>query len=61
MGFVKVGGQYVGATVVGCAGGGARMGDVQVTIKLTGDEAMVLSHWRDPAPELSGAVDDPAV
>ncbi|WP_455354642.1 hypothetical protein [Streptomyces sp. SYSU K217416] len=39
------------------------MGDGQVTIKLTNDEALVLSHWleRLQMTDLSRVVDDPAV
>jgi hypothetical protein len=39
------------------------MGDDRVTIKLTGDEALVLSHWleRLQMTDLGRAVDDPAV
>jgi hypothetical protein len=39
------------------------MGDSQVTIKLTNDEALVLSHWleRLQMTDLSRVVDDPAV
>ncbi|MFF9364541.1 hypothetical protein [Streptomyces griseoluteus] len=39
------------------------MGDSQVTIKLTSDEALVLSHWleRLQMTDLSRVVDDPAV
>ncbi|MEU9366764.1 hypothetical protein AB0D78_44610 [Streptomyces avermitilis] len=39
------------------------MGDGQVTIKLTSDEALVLSHWleRLQMTDLSRVVDDPAV
>lgn len=39
------------------------MGDGQVTIKLTSDEALVLSDWLDKLQmtELSRVVDDPAV
>lgn len=39
------------------------MGDRQVTIKLTSDEALVLSHWLEKLQmtDLSRVVDDPAV
>ncbi|QKW30935.1 hypothetical protein HUT11_07425 [Streptomyces seoulensis] len=39
------------------------MGDSQVSIKLTSDEALVLSHWleRLQMTDLSQVVDDPAV
>ncbi|WP_097974086.1 hypothetical protein [Streptomyces sp. gb14] len=39
------------------------MGDSQVTIKLTSDEALVLSHWLEKLQmtDLSRVVDDPAV
>jgi hypothetical protein len=39
------------------------MGDGQVTIKLTSDEALVLSHWleRLQMTDLGRVVDDPAV
>ncbi|MFB8140194.1 hypothetical protein [Streptomyces parvus] len=39
------------------------MSDSQVTIKLTSDEALVLSHWLEKlqATDLSRVVDDPAV
>ncbi|BCL18233.1 hypothetical protein GCM10017668_00760 [Streptomyces tuirus] len=39
------------------------MADSQVTIKLTSDEALVLSHWleRLQMTDLSRVVDDPAV
>ncbi|MGQ3551260.1 hypothetical protein [Streptomyces rochei] len=39
------------------------MSDSQVTIKLTGDEALVLSHWLEKLQmrDLSRVVDDPAV
>ncbi|MFE4057319.1 hypothetical protein ACFXP3_13660 [Streptomyces sp. NPDC059096] len=39
------------------------MSDVQVTIKLTSDEALVLSHWLEKLQmtDLSRVVDDPAV
>ncbi|MET8898295.1 hypothetical protein [Streptomyces albogriseolus] len=39
------------------------MGGSQVTIKLTNDEALVLSHWLEELQmtELSRVVDDPAV
>ncbi|MEU3400700.1 hypothetical protein [Streptomyces filamentosus] len=39
------------------------MGDNQVTIKLTGDEALVLSDWleRLQMTDLGRVVDDPAV
>ncbi|MER6198809.1 hypothetical protein ABT234_15790 [Streptomyces sp. NPDC001586] len=39
------------------------MSDSQVTIKLTSDEALVLSHWLEKlqVTDLSRAVDDPAV
>ncbi|MET8581700.1 hypothetical protein ABZX39_12510 [Streptomyces collinus] len=39
------------------------MSDSQVTIKLTRDEALVLSHWleRLQMTDLSRVVDDPAV
>ncbi|MFE1996706.1 hypothetical protein [Streptomyces parvulus] len=39
------------------------MGDSQVTIKLTSDEALVLSHWleRLQMTDLSRVVDDPAL
>ncbi|MFI6693089.1 hypothetical protein ACIBLA_15225 [Streptomyces sp. NPDC050433] len=39
------------------------MGDSQVTIKLTTDEALVLSHWLEKLQmsDLSRVVDDPAV
>ncbi|WP_445048001.1 hypothetical protein [Streptomyces drozdowiczii] len=39
------------------------MSDSQVTIKLTSDEALVLSHWleRLQMTDLSRVVDDPAV
>ena len=39
------------------------MSDGQVTIKLTSDEALVLSHWleRLQMTDLSRVVDDPAV
>ncbi|MET7285095.1 hypothetical protein [Streptomyces sp. NPDC005573] len=39
------------------------MGDGQVSIKLTSDEALVLSHWleRLQMTDLSRVVDDPAV
>ncbi|MFD8261347.1 hypothetical protein ACFV19_20970 [Streptomyces griseoluteus] len=39
------------------------MGDSQVTIKLTSDEAVVLSHWleRLQMTDLGRVVDDPAV
>ncbi|WP_413788266.1 hypothetical protein [Streptomyces chartreusis] len=42
---------------------GVCMGDSQVTIKLTSDEALVLSHWLEKLQmtELSRVVDDPAV
>lgn len=42
---------------------GECMGDSQVTIKLTGDEALVLSHWLEKLQmtDLSRVVDDPAV
>ncbi|MFE3737031.1 hypothetical protein [Streptomyces sp. NPDC059134] len=39
------------------------MSDAQVTIKLTSDEALVLSHWLEKLQmtDLSRVVDDPAV
>ncbi|MFI1711661.1 hypothetical protein [Streptomyces griseoruber] len=39
------------------------MNDSQVTIKLTGDEALALSHWLEKLQmtDLSRVVDDPAV
>ncbi|MFI1227617.1 MULTISPECIES: hypothetical protein [unclassified Streptomyces] len=39
------------------------MGDSQVTIELTADEALVLSHWLEKLQmtDLSRVVDDPAV
>ncbi|MFD6658575.1 hypothetical protein ACFWEB_25935 [Streptomyces parvus] len=39
------------------------MSDSQVTIKLTSDEALVLSHWLESLQmtDLSRVVDDPAV
>ncbi|MEU5234731.1 hypothetical protein AB0G82_36625 [Streptomyces anulatus] len=39
------------------------MSDSQVTIKLTSDEALVLSHWLEKLQmtDLSRVVDDPAV
>ncbi|MFJ9630591.1 hypothetical protein ACIRU8_23075 [Streptomyces sp. NPDC101175] len=39
------------------------MSDDQVTIKLTSDEALVLSHWLEnlQMTDLSRVVDDPAV
>lgn len=39
------------------------MGDGQVTVKLTSDEALVLSHWLEKLQmtDLSRVVDDPAV
>ncbi|MER7980426.1 hypothetical protein [Streptomyces sp. NPDC095817] len=39
------------------------MSDSQVTIKLTSDEALVLSHWLEKLQmtDLSQVVDDPAV
>ncbi|MEU1536295.1 hypothetical protein [Streptomyces fagopyri] len=39
------------------------MSDSQITIKLTSDEALVLSHWLDKLrmTDLSRVVDDPAV
>lgn len=39
------------------------MGDGQITIELTADEALVLSHWleRLQMTDLSRVVDDPAV
>lgn len=39
------------------------MGDSQVTIKLTNDEALVLSHWLEKLQmaDLSRVVDDPAI
>ncbi|GHF36141.1 hypothetical protein [Streptomyces griseosporeus] len=39
------------------------MSDSQVTIKPTGDEALVLSHWLEKLQktDLSRVVDDPAV
>lgn len=39
------------------------MGESQVTIKLTSDEALVLSHWLEKLQmtDLSRVVDDPAV
>ncbi|QNQ35898.1 transposase [Streptomyces sp. CB00271] len=42
---------------------GMGMGDSQVTIELTADEALVLSHWLEKLQmtDLSRVVDDPAV
>lgn len=39
------------------------MSDSQVTIKLTSDEALVLSHWLEKLQmtDLSRVIDDPAV
>lgn len=39
------------------------MGDSEVTIKLTSDEALVLSHWLEKLQmtDFSRVVDDPAV
>ncbi|MFF4769794.1 hypothetical protein ACFY1V_25085 [Streptomyces sp. NPDC001255] len=44
-------------------GVGVCMGDGPVTIELTGDEALVLSHWleRLQMTDLGRVVDDPAV
>ncbi|MFF7870659.1 hypothetical protein ACFZCT_29900 [Streptomyces qaidamensis] len=35
--------------------------DSQVTIKLTSDEALVLSHWLEQMTDLGRVVDEPAV
>ncbi|MEU2675044.1 hypothetical protein ABZ622_40835 [Streptomyces sp. NPDC007164] len=61
--MVKVEDQEVRVVEGGGRAGGVRMGDSQVTIKLTCDEALVLSHWLEKLQmtDLSRVVDDPAV
>ncbi|MFB6892955.1 hypothetical protein ACFCX4_27010 [Kitasatospora sp. NPDC056327] len=46
-----------------CDRKGVRVADEDVTIRLTGDEALVLSHWveRLQMTDLRRTVDDPAV
>lgn len=61
--LVKVEDQEVRAVEDGRRAVGVCMGDSQVTIKLTSDEALVLSHWLEKLQmtDLSRVVDDPAV